>query len=78
MVAIFGIEVFTKRNIMDKPGPDVPARKGVPNMQGIFLILGFTGSMLIFFPEYLHMKEFLGLLAGGLLIGAVETIDTII
>lgn len=78
MVAIFGIEVFTKWKILDKPGPDVPSRKGVPNMQGIFLILGFVGSMLIFFPEYMQQKEFLGLLFGGLLIGAVETIDTIV
>ena len=26
MVAIFGIEVFAKRKILDKPGPDVPSR----------------------------------------------------
>lgn len=78
MIAVFGIEVFTKRKILDKPGPDVPARAGVPNMQGIFLILGFVGSMLIFFPEYLQHKQFLALLFGGLLIGIVETIDTIV
>ncbi|MBP6910561.1 hypothetical protein KBC03_03085 [Patescibacteria group bacterium] len=78
MVAVFGIEVFTKWKILDKPGPDVPARAGVPNMQGIFLILGFVGSMLIFFPEYLHQKQFLGLLFGSVLIGLVETVDTII
>lgn len=78
MVAIFGIEVFAKWKILDKPGPDVPARAGVPNMQWIFLIVGFVGSMLIFFPEYLHQKEFLGLLCGSVLIGLVETIDTII
>lgn len=34
--------------------------------------------MLIFFPEYLQQKQFLGLLFGGLLIGIVESIDTII
>jgi|GEM_PF-2996869 len=78
MVAVFGIEVFTKRKVLDKPGPDVPSRDGVPNMQGIFLILGFVGSMLIFFPEYLQQKQFLGLLFGGLLIGIIESIDTII
>lgn len=78
MVAIFGIEVFTKWKILDKPGPDVPNRAGVPNMQGIFLILGFVGSMLIFFPDYLTQKPFLGLLFGGLLIGIVESIDTIL
>lgn len=78
MIAVFGIEVFTKRKVLDKPGPDVPARAGVPNMQGIFLILGFVGSMLIFFPEYLQHKQFLALLFGGLLIGIVETIDTIV
>lgn len=78
MVAIFGIEVFTKWKILDKPGPDVPNRAGVPNMQGIFLILGFVASMLIFFPDYLTQKPFLGLLFGGLLIGIVESVDTIL
>ncbi len=78
MVAVFGIEIFTKWKILDKPGPDVPHRAWVPNMQGIFLILGFVGSMLIFFPQYLHEKQFLGLIFGGLLIGMIETIDTML
>lgn len=59
MVAIFGIELFTKRKVLDKPGPDVPARSSVPHMQGIFLILAFIGAMVVFFPEYLHQKQFL-------------------
>lgn len=78
MIAIFGIELFTKRKILDKPGPDVPARKSVPNFQGIFLIVAFVGAMLIFFPEYLHEKQFLGLLLGTILIGVVETIDQLL
>ncbi len=78
MVAIFGIEVFTKWKILDKPGPDVPARAGVPNMQGIFLVVGFIASMLIFFPSYLQQDAFLGLLFGGLLIAIVESVDTIL
>lgn len=78
MVAIFGIEVFTKWKILDKPGPDVPARPGVPNMQGIFLVLGFVACMLIFFPQYLSNQQFLGLLFGWLIVGAVESIDTIL
>jgi UDP-N-acetylmuramyl pentapeptide phosphotransferase/UDP-N-acetylglucosamine-1-phosphate transferase len=64
MIAIFGIEVFTKWKILDKPGPDVPPRDRVPTMQGIMLIIGFIATMLIFFPQYLHEKQFLGLLFG--------------
>jgi UDP-N-acetylmuramyl pentapeptide phosphotransferase/UDP-N-acetylglucosamine-1-phosphate transferase len=41
MIAIAGIELCKKWKILDRPGPDVPKRDRVPNMQGVFLILGF-------------------------------------
>jgi hypothetical protein len=39
VIAVAGIEICKKRKILDRPGPDVPARSRVPNMQGIFLLI---------------------------------------
>jgi UDP-N-acetylmuramyl pentapeptide phosphotransferase/UDP-N-acetylglucosamine-1-phosphate transferase len=78
IIAIAGIEICKKRKILDKPGPDVPARPRVPNMQGIFLILAFFASTALFFPEYYSNKAFLGLAVGGSFIVLFSLIDTVL
>ncbi len=76
MIAVAGIELCKKWKILDRPWPDVPKRDRVPNMQGIFLILGFFITTGLFFPSYYQNKAFIGLFAWGVFILIFSLIDT--
>ena len=76
VIAIAGIEICKKWKILDKPGPDVPSRNRVPNMQWVFLILGFFATSALFFPSYYENKAFLGLVVGWGFIMLFSLIDT--
>jgi UDP-GlcNAc:undecaprenyl-phosphate/decaprenyl-phosphate GlcNAc-1-phosphate transferase len=78
IIAITWLELFKKRKILDKPGPDVPARPRVPNIQGIFLVAWFLITTRIFFPEYYNNHAFLWLAIGGGGIMLISLIDTIL
>jgi UDP-GlcNAc:undecaprenyl-phosphate/decaprenyl-phosphate GlcNAc-1-phosphate transferase len=76
VIAITWIEICKKRKILDRPGPDVPARNRVPNMQWVFLILWFFITSALFFPSYYENKAFLGLVVGWWFIMIFSLIDT--
>lgn len=76
IIAIAGLEICKKWKILDKPGPDVPARPRVPTLQGIFLIIGFFAITAIIFPTYYDMPEFQGLAVGWAFIMIFALIDT--
>ncbi|MEI7477522.1 MAG: hypothetical protein WCJ81_03195 [bacterium] len=78
VIAITGIELCRKRKILDRPGADVPPRPRVPNMQGIFLLIGFFVTTALFFPQYYHERAFIGLAAGGAFIVLFSAVDTIL
>ncbi|MBS8121571.1 MraY family glycosyltransferase [Candidatus Vampirococcus lugosii] len=75
-IGFFGIFIFKKLSILDKPGPDIiPARNPVPNIQGIFLFIGILSSVFIFFPNYFFQKEILILFISGSLLVIISLID---
>lgn len=76
VIAVAWIELCRKWKILDRPGPDVPSRSRVPNMQWVFLILWFFATTALFFPEYYHNKAFLGLAVGWAFILIFSLIDT--
>lgn len=78
IVAIAGIEICKKWKILDKPGPDVPPRPRVPNMQGIFLLLGFYIVTAIFFPQYYSYPIFQWLAVWWWFIMLFSLIDTLL
>ena len=78
VIAVAGIEICKKRKILDRPGPDVPARWRVPNMQWVFLIIAFFATTSLFFPSYYHNQAFLGLAVGWAFIVLFSAVDTIL
>lgn len=78
IIAIAGLELFRKRKILDRPGPDVPARPRVPNLQWLFLVIGFLVVTRVFFPHYYSNHAFIGLAVGGVFIMVVSLLDTIL
>lgn len=76
VINIFGIRVFRKMGILDKPGNDLKnTRKPVPTILGVFTYLGFGIIVAILFPEYLSNRLFLGLMAGAFPIMIVQLLD---
>ena len=76
IIACFGLFLFKKLHILDKPGSDLKnTRKPVPTLQGIFVILIFLIGVWIFFPSYYSSPLFLGLIIPWCLIGIVEVIE---
>lgn len=75
-VSLFGIRIFRKIWILDKPGNDLKnTRKPVPTILGVFIYLGFFGIVAILFPEYLGNNLFWGLMIWGLPIVVVQLLD---
>lgn len=73
IVAWFGLRLFKKLNIMDKPGADLKGtRKPVPTLQGIFVYLITLIILAIFHPEFFSSPLIQGFLVGGTLIVLVE------
>ena len=73
---IGGRWLFKKWTILDKPKADQKnARKPVPTMLGIFLLLSFVAIVAIMFPEYLQSRIVRGLLAAGAIIVIPAIID---
>lgn len=76
---ILGLRLFRRFGILDKPGPDIiPMRLPVPNVQWIFLILGFFAIVAIFFPEFYLDVRFLWFAWGALVIFLVSLIDSFV
>lgn len=75
VLARLWIYVFSKMNILDKPGKDLKwVRKPVPTMQWIVVYLIFLVVIWLFFPEMWTDRLFLWFLTWGSLIFVVETI----
>jgi UDP-N-acetylmuramyl pentapeptide phosphotransferase/UDP-N-acetylglucosamine-1-phosphate transferase len=70
--------LFKKLKILDKPGPDVPPRNRVPNIQGLVLILGVFMTFLIFFPEYLTANPLKSFFVGSIILAVVYLLDNFI
>jgi UDP-N-acetylmuramyl pentapeptide phosphotransferase/UDP-N-acetylglucosamine-1-phosphate transferase len=76
IVAIGGLFLFKKCNILDKPWSDLKnTRKPVPTLQWIFVILAFMLWVGVVFPSYYSSPLFLWLLIPWLLIWVVELIE---
>lgn len=76
ILAWFGLFVFRKLRIMDKPGSDlVNTRKPVPTMQGVFVYLAFFVIIAICFPVIFRSNIFRWLFVGTLPIIIFEFIE---
>jgi len=73
--ALLGLYIFKKLNILDRPWPDVPPRKRVPNMQGVVLFVGFLLTLLIFFPQYLTTDPVISILIWWGLLVLIYVLD---
>ncbi len=75
-IAWWGIALFRKLKILDKPWNDLKnTRKPVPTLQGIFAYLAFLAVFGIISPEYFFSPLFLGLAIWWLPIFLVELIE---
>lgn len=72
------LKTFKKINFLDRPGPDVPTRKPVPNAQWVFLIIWFLSSLIIFFPQYISNPQIIWLIIWSLILWITEFIDNFI
>lgn len=72
-VAIFGLSLFRKLRILDRPGADqIKPRKPVPTMQWLFAFLAFIVVLFCFFSSYITNPIVLWLLVGSGIIILVE------
>ncbi len=75
-IALCGLRIFKKRNILDKPWNDLKnTRAPVPTLQGIFAYLSFWVIFLLVFPTHLSSPFFWGLALGAFPILLVEGIE---
>jgi UDP-N-acetylmuramyl pentapeptide phosphotransferase/UDP-N-acetylglucosamine-1-phosphate transferase len=73
LLAWFGLWLFKKVNILDKPGADLKnTRKPVPTLQGIFVYVICLVVVAIFHPDFFSSPLIQGFLVGGTLIVLVE------
>ena len=73
LVAWFGLWVFKRWKILDKPGNDLKGtRKSVPTLQGIVVYVIFLVVLGIFHPDFFSNALVQGFLVGGTLIVIVE------
>lgn len=78
--ARLGLYVFRRRNILDRPGPDVPKREKVPTLQGIVLVILIAVSMLLLVSHQVSFAPgmpFSWMFRGVWLMLAVNIIDEI-
>lgn len=76
VIAIWGLKLFQKWQILDKPGSDLKnTRAPVPTLQWVFVLLAVMVVVGIFFPEWRSSRLFLGLMIPSLLIGVVELVE---
>ena len=73
--SIIFLFIFKKLKILDKPGPDVPKRKRVPNLQGIVLFIGFWLSLFLFYNDAFWSTSILSLFFATLLLIGVYLLD---
>lgn len=77
-IGFIWLKIFRKINFLDRPGPDLPPRKPVPNAQWVFLIIWFLSSLAIFFPSYIHNPQIIWLIIWSLILWVTEFIDNFI
>ena len=76
LVLAFGLWIFRKLKVLDKPGNDLKnTRKPVPTMMGIFVYIGFFALVSICFPDALHSNLFRWLCIGSLPIILFEIVE---
>lgn len=69
IIAIFGLWLFKKLWILDKPGNDLKnTRKPVPTLQGVFVYLALLIVLGIVYPEMFSSSLVQGFLVGGTII----------
>lgn len=76
--SFFGIKLFKKFKILDRPWPDLPPRDRVPTMQWFFMVIWFFVSMFMFYPEYFSDKRFLGFLVWAWVLFVITLFDEIL
>jgi UDP-N-acetylmuramyl pentapeptide phosphotransferase/UDP-N-acetylglucosamine-1-phosphate transferase len=73
---LLGIFLFKKYAILDKPGPDVPARNRVPTMQWLVGIIAVAVSIVVIGRgDLFGDSAFLGMRVGLVMIACVMSID---
>lgn len=76
LLQLLGVYLFKKYSVLDKPGPDVPARNCVPTMQWLVGIIAVVVSIItVGRGDLFGNSAFLGMWIGLAMIACVTSID---
>ena len=78
VVALIGLWIARKMDLLDKPGKDVPKRKRVPTLQWVTMLLSFTLLWLVLLPVHFEMtvaNPFRGLLIWWWIVALLSFVD---